>query len=93
MARYLTYLRGQGASARKLAGVCSFLGPAGHLVLVHDAPTCADRALACFSKPPWPDEFRRQFMDSDSRVARYCRTLEKFARFLAGEGLIEADEE
>lgn len=81
MARYLAHLRVSGCSPRMLSGVCSDLNAAGHLVLSYDAPK-GKRILEHFDEPPWEFEFRRNFTDSPTLVARYRRSLEGFASFL-----------
>ena len=81
MARYLSYLRAGGSSARTLSSVRSDLSAAGHLVLMYDAPK-GGRILKHFDGPPWTLEFKRMFTDSRTLVARYRRSLEGFARFL-----------
>jgi hypothetical protein len=90
MARYLSHLRAQGTSPRKLSEVRSDLNAAGHLVLMYDAPN-GKRVLEHFDGPPCEFEFRRKFTDSPTLLARYSRSLEGFARFLKETGEIADD--
>lgn len=85
MARYLAHLRASGSSPRTLSAIASDLNAAGHLVLMYDAPKNS-RILEHFDGPPWTYEFKRKFTDSPALVARYCRSLEGFARFLKEQG-------
>jgi len=93
MARYLLHLRQKGTSPRTLSGVRSDLHAAGQLVFMYDAPRGGDPILESFSIPPWDLEFRRKFTDSPSLVARYCRNLDGFARFLRDQGELPPDDE
>jgi hypothetical protein len=90
MARYLEHHRAQGASPRKLSGICSDLNAAGLLVLMYDPPK-GNRILEHFAGPPWTLEFKRTFTDSPHLVARYGRSLNGFARFLRESGDIVDD--
>jgi hypothetical protein len=81
MARYLSHLRAHGNSPRTLSFVRSDLNAAGHLVWMYGSPK-GKRILEYFDAPPWELEFKRKFTDSPNLVARYCRSLEGFARFL-----------
>lgn len=86
MARYLSHLRAQGASSRRMSGVYSDLNAAGHLVLMYDPPK-GKRILERFCGAPWTFEFERKFYDSPAIVARFRRNSEGFARFLEESGL------
>jgi hypothetical protein len=90
MARYLSHLRVQGASPRKLSGIRSDLNAAGHLMLMYDDPK-GKCILEYFDRPPWTFEFERKFTDNPNLVARYGRSLEGFARFLKESGDIVDD--
>ena len=81
MARYLAHLRAIGTSPRTLAGVCSDLNAAGHLVLMYRTLK-NNRILEHFETPPHNYEFERKFTDRPAFVARYHRNLDGFARFL-----------
>ena len=81
MARYLAHLRATGTSPRTMAGVCSDLNAAGHLVLMYGTLK-NNRILEHFEEPPYSFEFERKFTDRPALVARYHRNLDGFARFL-----------
>lgn len=92
MARCLAHLRIRGSSPRVLSGIRLDLNAAGHLVLTYDAPK-DNHILEHFLGPVWTFEFKRKFTDSPALVARYCRSLEGFARFLKQSGNLPNDEE
>jgi hypothetical protein len=85
MARYLAHLRAEGSPSRALGNICSDLNAAGMLVLMYDNPK-GKKILEHFSIPPWDLEYKRKFSDSPRQIARYCRSLEGFAKYLRETG-------
>jgi hypothetical protein len=85
MARHLAHLRATGTSPRTLTGVCADLNAAGQLVVMYGMLE-ANRLMEQFAAPPYPFEFERKVTDHPALVARYCRNLDGFARFLRERG-------
>jgi hypothetical protein len=85
MARHLAHLRATGTSPRTLTGVCTDLNAAGQLVVMYGTLK-ADRIMEQFAAPPYRIEFERKITDRPALVARYCRNLDGFARFLRERG-------
>jgi hypothetical protein len=81
MARHLVHLRTTGTSPRTLTGVCADLNSAGQLVVMYGMLE-ANRIMEQFAAPPYRFEFERKITDRPALVARYCRNLDGFARFL-----------
>jgi hypothetical protein len=90
MARYLQHLERQGASPRTIMGICDDLQALGFLTFCYDTPKAAN-VLESLSADAYA--YARKFTDSSSAVARYEKTVAKFRRFLAAQGLVEPDEE
>jgi hypothetical protein len=91
MARHLAHLRATGTSPRTLAGVCSDLNAAGHLVLMY-GNLKSNRIMEQFAVPPYRFEFERKFTDRPALVARYRRNLNGFARFLREHGELPSED-
>lgn len=71
--------------ARMLTGVCADLNAAGQLVVMYGMLE-ANRIMEQFAAPPYRFEFERKLTDRPALVARYCRNLDGFARFLRERG-------
>jgi hypothetical protein len=90
MARFLQELDRQGTSPRTIRGDCDDLQALGYLTFNYDSPKPAE-VLESLSADTY--NYGRKFSDAPNMVARYERTVARFRRFLAAQGLVEPDEE